>query len=110
MIIIIGILAAIAIPTFLNQRTKAHNATAQSDLRDAATFQETNYTDHGAYTGNVTGSNSLESEGFHGSTDVNLTTPTGGQTYCMQARHTNGDTTYKITNDATSVVEGTCNA
>ena len=35
-IIIIGVLAAIAIPTFLNQREKAWQATAQSDLRNAA--------------------------------------------------------------------------
>jgi type IV pilus assembly protein PilA len=35
-IIIIGILAAIAIPIFLAQRTKAWEATAQSDARNAA--------------------------------------------------------------------------
>ena len=36
-VIIIGILAAIAIPTFLNQREKAWRKAAQSDLRIAAT-------------------------------------------------------------------------
>jgi type IV pilus assembly protein PilA len=35
-IIIIGVLAAIAIPTFLAQRERAWEATAQSDLRNAA--------------------------------------------------------------------------
>src|SRR3712207_2205862 len=35
-IIIIGILAAIAIPTFLAQRERAWNAAAQSELRNAA--------------------------------------------------------------------------
>jgi type IV pilus assembly protein PilA len=35
-IIIIGILAAIAIPVFLSQRDKAREAAAQSDLRNAA--------------------------------------------------------------------------
>jgi type IV pilus assembly protein PilA len=35
-IIIIGILAAIAIPAFLNQREAAWEAAAQSDLRNAA--------------------------------------------------------------------------
>ena len=35
-IIIIGILAAIAIPTFLAQRQRAWEATAQSDVRNAA--------------------------------------------------------------------------
>jgi len=35
-VIIIGILAAIAIPTFLAQRERAWEASAQSDLRNAA--------------------------------------------------------------------------
>jgi type IV pilus assembly protein PilA len=35
-VIIIGILAAIAIPTFLAQRTRAYEATARSDVRNAA--------------------------------------------------------------------------
>jgi type IV pilus assembly protein PilA len=35
-VIIIGILAAIAIPVFLAQRDKAYEAAAQSDLRNAA--------------------------------------------------------------------------
>lgn len=36
-VIIIGILAGIAIPVFLNQRTQAQAASVQSDLRNAAT-------------------------------------------------------------------------
>ena len=45
-IIIIGILAAIAIPVFLNQRSKGWDAAVQSDLRNAATAQETNLTEN----------------------------------------------------------------
>lgn len=36
-VIIIGVLASIAIPTFLAQRESAQSAAAQSDLRNAAT-------------------------------------------------------------------------
>ncbi len=36
-VIIIGLLASIAIPTFLGQRERAQSAAAQSDLRNAAT-------------------------------------------------------------------------
>jgi type IV pilus assembly protein PilA len=43
-IIIIGILAAIAIPIYLNQRQKADSATVESDVRNAAEFEE-NYLD-----------------------------------------------------------------
>ena len=48
-IIIIGILAAIAIPVFLNQRKKAVDAGIKSDLRTVATEMETNYTSTQAY-------------------------------------------------------------
>lgn len=46
---IIGILAAIAIPLFLNQRNSARNASVESDIRNAATVLETAYTRDGAY-------------------------------------------------------------
>jgi type IV pilus assembly protein PilA len=45
-IIIIGILAAIAIPVFLNQRKKGYDAQVKSDLRNAATAEETYLTDN----------------------------------------------------------------
>ncbi len=48
-IIIIGILAAIAIPTFLNQRKKGYDAQAKSDLRNIATIEETFFTDNNYY-------------------------------------------------------------
>src|ERR1700724_3518866 len=51
-ILIIGILAAIAIPSFLNQKTKANDAQAKEMARTAQTAMETYATDHnGAYTG-----------------------------------------------------------
>ena len=48
-IIIIGILAAIAIPVFLNQRKKAVDSSLKSDLRTVANELETFYTDAQAY-------------------------------------------------------------
>jgi type IV pilus assembly protein PilA len=50
-VIIIGILAAIAIPVFLGQRGKANDAGAESALRNAATSAETYYTDGQTYVG-----------------------------------------------------------
>src|SRR3954467_6672036 len=52
-IIIIGILAAIAIPVFLNQRQKGYDAQAKSDLRNAATAEETYMTDQNTYSTDV---------------------------------------------------------
>lgn len=48
-ILIIGILAAIALPAFLNQREKAQDSTAKSNVRTAQTAMETYYTDHQSY-------------------------------------------------------------
>ena len=45
--LIIGILAAIAIPSFFNQREKAKDADAKSAARTAQTAIETFATDHG---------------------------------------------------------------
>jgi type IV pilus assembly protein PilA len=48
--IIIGILAAIAIPVFLNQRKRAVDSSIKSDLRSIANQMETYYTDNQLYT------------------------------------------------------------
>jgi type IV pilus assembly protein PilA len=51
--LILGILAAIAIPAFLNQKGKASDAQAKAAVRTAATAMETCATDNGSsgYTG-----------------------------------------------------------
>ena len=48
-VIIIGILAAIAIPIFLSQRSRAADASAQSDLRNLAEFEESYLSDTNSY-------------------------------------------------------------
>lgn len=48
-ILIIGVLAAIAVPVFLNQRDKANLAAVKSDLKSGATAMETAYADASAY-------------------------------------------------------------
>ena len=96
-IIIIGILAAIAIPVFLNQRQKGWEAAVQSDLRNAATAQETYLTENATYTTNMA---ALQSMGFKYSDAKNylsgaVITPavTGGISYCLAAT-ANGGTTF----------------
>jgi len=51
-ILIIGILAAIAIPSFLNQKSKAQDSAAKSQVTTLQTAVETYATDHnGSYVG-----------------------------------------------------------
>ena len=49
-VLIIGILIAIALPTFLGARTRAQNRAAQSDLRNALVAAKVIYTDNSSYT------------------------------------------------------------
>ena len=53
-IIIIGILAAIAIPVFLNQRKKGYEASEKSDLRSVANEMESYFTDQQIYPSKAT--------------------------------------------------------
>jgi prepilin-type N-terminal cleavage/methylation domain-containing protein len=48
-VVIIGILAAIAIPKFQNTKGKANAAALKSDLRNLATAQEAYFYDHAIY-------------------------------------------------------------
>jgi type IV pilus assembly protein PilA len=70
-ILIIGILAAIAIPSFLNQKGKANDAAAKSLVRTAATAAETLATQsNGSYASvGTTSLNSIEPA-------INITTST----------------------------------
>ena len=50
-ILIIGILAAIALPTFLGQREKAQDGSAKSDVRNMVSHMESCFTDNQTYVG-----------------------------------------------------------
>lgn len=79
-VIIIGILAAIAIPTFLNQRKKGWESAVKSDLRNHAIVMETHLTDAGTYVGSPAPTPQ--------SPDVTLTVPKATvDTYCIQGVH-----------------------
>lgn len=90
-VIIIGILAAIAIPVFLSQRAKARDAAAKSDVRNAATAEEaylTSSTDPGTYTADKA---SLTDNGLKPSNGVHMWAEyASGQAYCLVAANVNG--------------------
>ena len=52
-IIIIGILAAVAIPVYLNQREKAFDAAAKSDMYTLAQFEESYFADNTSSYGDI---------------------------------------------------------
>jgi type IV pilus assembly protein PilA len=99
-ILIIGILAAIALPTFLGQQGKAQDASSKSDARNAVSQMESCYTDAQTYVG-CPNANSP----FSGNAAVSGT-PTQN-TYAVQALSKSG-ATYTITKDATGAYTRTC--
>ena len=60
-VLIIAILLAIAIPTFLGARERANDRAAQSNLRNANTNALVFYTDHQQFTENTTDMETLDS-------------------------------------------------
>jgi len=66
-VVIIGILAALAIPKFANTKQKAYLAQMKSDLRNLATAEEAYFYDWTAYTLNLGALNN-----FNASTGVTL--------------------------------------
>jgi type IV pilus assembly protein PilA len=124
-ILIIGILAAIAIPSFLNQKTKATDASAKELARTAQTAAETFATDHnGVYTGmDATALNSIEPTIQIAAANNNAylsgvtvptassysvtSTSTSGNTYTI-TRNADGSTTRSCTPTTTSAASGGC--
>ncbi len=88
-VIIIGILAAIAVPVFLSQREKAGDSLAKSDLRNAAISLESVLTETDSYPADVTaltsatGGNFKKSDGVLMKYAVNNTT--SPKSYCISA-------------------------
>jgi len=113
-VLIIGILAAIAIPQFLAQKGKSQDATAKELVRTAQTTSETYATDHGGtYEGlSVEALKSYESSlptvAAGNPSYISVAEPIEGNLgYTVTAKVLNGHT-FTITHKASGVVERTC--
>src|SRR4051794_39635312 len=77
-ILIVGILAAIALPTFLGQQKKGQDASAKSDARNMVSQVESCFTDAQTYTG-CDSTNTQLTQAASGLNLVTGSTPAGGQ-------------------------------
>jgi type IV pilus assembly protein PilA len=99
-IIIIGILAAIAIPVFLGQRERAQNAEAVSAARNAATIVQSIATEcNGMYASNppdcdtaITGGDVTAEEPSLSSANPTVTVPTSLDSFEVSVNSDSGDT------------------
>jgi type IV pilus assembly protein PilA len=113
-IIIIGILAAIAIPVFLNQRKKATESSVKSDLRTVANEMETYYTDAGSYPAAGFAATATPSIGTGNVVKISsgneiamaLTTPTG--TYCLTGTNPQVDDPWYYDSDGGGLTKNSC--
>jgi type IV pilus assembly protein PilA len=96
-ILIIGILAAIAIPSFLNQKSKANDASAKELARTAQTTMETIATDNnGSYASVTLPANLHAVEASIPTEEVN------GAAYLSEAKGEEGGKGWKVTAKAGS--------
>jgi type IV pilus assembly protein PilA len=108
-ILIIGILAAIALPAFLNQREKAQDSAAKSNARTVQTAEETYYTDNQAYSTDKAVLEGIEPAIKQFDAQLTLADNAGGYKIGVQSKANNGRT-WNIERDGTGNVNRTCTA
>ena len=106
-IIIIGILSAIAIPAFLNQRKKAADGSARADIHNLSKFQEVLLIDQGRY-GMLAEIDAQQSQ-YNPSPGVQVTVVryVSSQAYCLSAKHRGSSTTWYYDNAAGGLQDAT---
>lgn len=93
-ILIIGILAAIAIPSFLNQTSKAYDASAKELARTAETTAETYATDH---EGGYVGMNTAKLQEYESTLK---SCPNGTNACFVESKETEGGKGYEVKTEA----------
>ena len=120
-VLIIGILAAIAIPQFIGQKDKANSAAATALVRDATVAMESSYTDTQSYPATpaaaVTALAAINPSIAWKATSATTPSPPKNEvvvtastatTYSLEA--TSGSKTYTLSHAADGTVTRTCGA
>jgi len=103
-IIILGILTAIAIPSYLSFKDRANDSAAKANVRSILPTIESYYADHGTYVGMSLAE--LQSD-YDQALDVSKYTMTqqSASSYCISA--TSGNKTWKKAGPAAQLLAGT---
>lgn len=119
-IVIIGILAAIAIPVFLNQRQKGVDASIKSDLKNAATALESLTTDGtwsaadgAAITAATTGGSAPVTADFEATDGVTVEfvgAGSSGDGYCLMGEADDSDSIFYYNSNGGGLTETSCAA
>ena len=117
-VLIIGILAAIALPTFLGQQKKGQDASAKSNARNLVSHVESCFADSQDYTGcdtptevPNTGLNFVASTGgslpADGEVAVTASAHTGGDSYTIVSKSKSGNY-FSISRSTAGVISHSC--
>ena len=101
-VLIIGILAALALPAFLGQRAKSQDAAAKSNARNAVSLVESCAADKGAYT-DCGAAADLQAGGLSttGNDAVTVTITDSGKGFEVLAKSVSGKS-FKVVRNATT--------
>ena len=103
-IIIIGILLAIAIPSYLKFRDRANESAAKANVRAAVPAIEAFYADTNSYAGMTLAG--LQASYDAGIKNISFGTTLNATTYCVQS--TVGQATYNKAGPSADIVSGAC--
>jgi len=103
-ILIIGILAAIALPAFLGQRAKGQDSSAKSDARNMVSQMESFFTEGDTYVGGPGAGSGLDEGGGPGQVEV---TASDVNTYTIVA-HSKSGNDFTIEKLADGTTDRTC--
>ena len=107
-ILIIGILAAIALPAFLGQRQKGQDASAKSDARNMVSQVESCYTDSQNYCNCTNPQNTGLSVGSNPG-QVDVTASTAAPDVYTIVGHSKSSNNFTITKGSDGATTRTCN-
>jgi type IV pilus assembly protein PilA len=103
-IIIIGILLAIAIPSYLKFKDRANNSAAQANVRASIPGMEAYAADHASsYVG---ATSAILQASYDAGIKHIVVKSTAATTYCVES--TVGQSTYKKAGPSADIVSGTC--
>jgi type IV pilus assembly protein PilA len=105
-ILIIGILAAIALPAFLGQRARAQDTEGKSAVRQAQTAMETWYTDNQNYNATTADLQDIEQSLNTGAGATLAVTP-GADSYTLDVKSVTGNH-FLIAKTSAGVVNRSC--
>ena len=102
-IIIIGILLAIAIPSYLKFKDRANTSAAEANVRAAVPGMEAYSADHNGYTG---ATSAVLQASYDAGIKHIIVQAASATTYCVQS--TVGQATFKKAGPSADIVSGSC--